>query len=140
MHLKEEGEVKGENKSSSWKGLIGKKSLTFQGGQKIPPKPTAGLQSRGWTPSGSWKITGRAGHPLLQAQWELHSQTPSFSSSALFKAPGMIIPHSVHQLPKKFPKTVVSIHVVSSPSKRGSGTKPSVPVGELRSPRSSSAG
>lgn len=39
--------MKGENKSSSWKGLIGKKSLTFQRGQRIPPKRTAGLQVQG---------------------------------------------------------------------------------------------
>ena len=47
MHLKEEGKVKGGNKSSSRKGLIGKKSLTFQRGQRIPPKPTASLQVQG---------------------------------------------------------------------------------------------
>ena len=38
MHLKEEGEVKGENKSSSWKGLIGEKKSNFPGGTENPSK------------------------------------------------------------------------------------------------------
>lgn len=119
--------MKGGNKSSSRKGLIGKKSLTFSRGQRIPSKPTDSRRSRGWTPSGSRKITGRAGRSRLQARWELHSQTPIFSSSAPLSALGMITPHYVHQLPQKFPKTVVSIHVASSLSKRGSGTSPQRP-------------
>ena len=67
----------------------------------------AGLGPRACRPSGSFIL-----------------RPPIFSSSALLRVPEMITLHSVHQLPQKFPKTVVSIHVASSPSKRGSGTSP----------------